>query len=154
MVELGFRHIVGVDGSKNMLERAAKTGVYQDLKLALLGPEPLPAHTDMFDVVITVSGLDAGYVPVSVVRELCLAAKPGGFVCMSRGDSRGTEEYKKELEKELQLMEDKGLWSLVGVKETDEYMEDQHLTAERLKDLQPEERYISGKVYLYKKSMI
>lgn len=58
---------------------------------------------------------------------------------MSRGDSRGTEGYKKELEKELQLMEDKGLWSLAGVKETDEYMEDQHLTAESLKDLQPEE---------------
>lgn len=73
---------------------------------------------------------------------------------MSRGDSRGTEGYKKELEKELQLMEDKGLWSLAGVKKTDEYMEDQHLTAESLKDLQPEERYISGKVYLYKKSMI
>ncbi|KAL7394123.1 hypothetical protein ABVT39_021110 [Epinephelus coioides] len=84
----------------------------------------------------------------------CFQLEGRGFVCMSRGDSRGTDEYKKELEKELQLMEDKGLWSLVGVKETDEYMEDQHLTAERLKDLQPEERYISGKVYLYKKSMI
>ncbi|KAL7393376.1 hypothetical protein ABVT39_009912 [Epinephelus coioides] len=84
MVELGFRHIVGVDGSKNMLERAAKTALYQDLKLALLGPEPLPAHTDTFDVVITVSGLDAGYVPVSVVRELCLVAKPGNQLQISR----------------------------------------------------------------------
>lgn len=44
MVELGFRHFVGVDGSKGMLERAAETGLYQDLRLAVLGPQPLPAQ--------------------------------------------------------------------------------------------------------------
>lgn len=31
----------------------------------------------VFDVVIIVGALDAGFVPVSVVRELCHAAKPG-----------------------------------------------------------------------------
>ena len=45
MFELGFRHFVGVDGSKGMLEQAAETGLYQDLKLALLGTDPLPAQT-------------------------------------------------------------------------------------------------------------
>ncbi|XP_074510500.1 methyltransferase-like protein 27 isoform X3 [Sebastes fasciatus] len=45
MIELGFKHFAGVDGSKGMLEQAAKTGLYQDLKLALLGTEPLPAQT-------------------------------------------------------------------------------------------------------------
>lgn len=44
MAELGFRHFVGVDGSKGMLELAANTGFYQDLRLALLGTQPLPAQ--------------------------------------------------------------------------------------------------------------
>ncbi|KAL7393440.1 hypothetical protein ABVT39_010934 [Epinephelus coioides] len=155
MAEGGFRHFVGVDGSKGMLEQAAKTGLYEDLKLALLGPEPLPAPTDTFDVVIIVGGMDAGFIPASVVREFCDATKPGGFVCISRGDHTATPsiKYRKELERELQLMEDEGLWSPVGVKETDKYMENPHLNAERVKELQQEERYISGRVYLYKKSI-
>ncbi|XP_049439799.1 methyltransferase-like protein 27 [Epinephelus fuscoguttatus] len=155
MAERGFRHFMGVDGSKGMLEQAAKTGLYEDLKLALLGPEPLPAPTDTFDVVIVAGGMDAGFIPVSVVRQFCDAATPGGFVCISRGDHTATPsiKYRKELERELQLMEDEGLWSPVGVKETDKYMENPHLDAERVKDLQQEERYISGRVYLYKKSI-
>ncbi|XP_074495158.1 methyltransferase-like protein 27 isoform X2 [Sebastes fasciatus] len=155
MVKLGFRNFVGVDGSKRMLEQAAKTSFYQDLKLALLGTEPLPAQTCMFDVVIIVGALDVGFAPVSVVRELCAAAKPGGFVCMVRGDHRGTpaNDYKKDLERELQLMEEEGLWSPVGLKLSDKYMEDPHLNINRVKDLQKEERYLSGSVYLYKKSI-
>lgn len=105
---MGFRHFVGVDGSEGMLRKAEKTGLYQDLKLVLLGPQPLPVQTgvththlphihkyspvllvltegisllvpDVFDVVTIVGALDAGFVPVSAVRELCRAAKPGDF---------------------------------------------------------------------------
>lgn len=34
---MGFRHFVGVDWSKGMLELANKTGLYQDLKQCMLG---------------------------------------------------------------------------------------------------------------------
>ncbi len=44
MSELGFRHFVGIDCSENKLKEAAKTGLYEDLKLAILGTEPLPAQ--------------------------------------------------------------------------------------------------------------
>ncbi|XP_037638732.1 methyltransferase-like protein 27 [Sebastes umbrosus] len=155
MVELGFRHFVGVDGSKIMLELADKTGLYQDLKLALLGPEPLPAQTGAFDVVIIVGALDHGFIPVSIFRELCHAAKPGGVVCMARGEhsSKSGAGYKEDLERELQLMEEEGLWSPVGLKQTDRYMEDPQLSTDRTNELQKEERYIAGRVYLYKKSI-
>ncbi|XP_075934558.1 methyltransferase-like protein 27 isoform X2 [Anarhichas minor] len=125
MVELGFKHFVGVDGSQGMLDQAAKTGLYKELKLALLGTEPLPAPT-------------------------------GGFVCMSRGDHTGTagDEYKKDLERELQLMKEEGLWNPAGLKRADRYMEDPHLSPERVKELPKEEQYISGTVYLYKKSIL
>ncbi|XP_035019651.1 methyltransferase-like protein 27 [Hippoglossus stenolepis] len=151
MFELGFRHFVGVDGSKGMLDRAAETGLYQDLKLALLGTDPLPAQTGVFDVVIIVGALCFGFIPVSVVRELCHAAKPGALVCIARGNHTGTEskEYKKDLERELQLMEDEGLWSGVGLKQADEYMQNSNLSPDRDED---EQLYISGTIYLYKKS--
>ncbi|TNN26437.1 Williams-Beuren syndrome chromosomal region 27 protein [Liparis tanakae] len=84
MVERGFQHFVGVDGSRGMLDQAAKTGLYQELKLALLGTEPLPAQPGAFDVVVLVGALDPGFAPVSVVRELCHAAKPGPPAARSR----------------------------------------------------------------------
>lgn len=39
----GFRCLHGVDGSAGMLERARSTGLYQELRLCVLGREPLPA---------------------------------------------------------------------------------------------------------------
>lgn len=39
----GFRCLHGVDGSAGMLERARSTGLYQELRLCVLGKEPLPA---------------------------------------------------------------------------------------------------------------
>lgn len=74
---------------------------------------------------------------------------------MVRGNHTGTaaNKYKEDLERELQLMEEEGLWSPVGIKQMDKYMEDPHLNTDRdRKDLQ-EPRYISGTVYLYKKSI-
>lgn len=73
---------------------------------------------------------------------------------MARGDHTQTpsERYKRELEKELQLMEEGGLWSLVGIKRTERYMENPHLTNEKGGKDEQEKQYISGTVYLYKKN--
>uniref|UniRef100_UPI003AAD9DAE methyltransferase-like protein 27 n=1 Tax=Centroberyx gerrardi TaxID=166262 RepID=UPI003AAD9DAE len=148
MSELGFRHFVGVDGSKGMLEQAAKTGLYQDLRLALLGTQPLPAQADMFDVVIMVGALRIGFAPVSVVRELCHATKPGGLVCMTRIDyTESGYDYKADLERELQLMEEEGLWTRIDTEETDKYMLDVYT------DNVKHGIYRAGRVYLYKKSL-
>ncbi|KAM3613850.1 uncharacterized protein V6R79_005911 [Siganus canaliculatus] len=143
LAEDGFRRFVGVDGSRAMLDLAAKTGLYQNLQLALLGPEPLPVETGVFDVVIIVGALDAGFIPVSVVRELCHASKPGGLVCMARGDHVGeaARKYQEDLERELQLMEEEGLWSLVSTREEPRYMENPQGNPEE----QPEQCFISGK---------
>nr|ACQ57855.1 Williams-Beuren syndrome chromosomal region 27 protein [Anoplopoma fimbria] len=150
MVELGFKHFVGVDGSQGMLDQAAKTGHYKELKLALLGTEPLPAQTGVFDVVMIVGALRDGFVPVSVIRELCLAAKPGGYVCMSRNNTKSESgnKYKVSMEKELQLMEEEGLWTHVITKEMDKYMIDVYNYGEG----EQNEKYLYGTMYLYRKS--
>uniref|UniRef100_A0A4W6DRY9 Methyltransferase domain-containing protein n=1 Tax=Lates calcarifer TaxID=8187 RepID=A0A4W6DRY9_LATCA len=151
MAELGFRHFVGVDGSKGMLELAAKTGLYQDLRLALLGTQPLPAQTGSFDVVIIIGALRDGFVPVSVVRELCDAAKPGGYICMSRVNlkSESGEQYRECMERELQLMEEEGLWTHLVTKDMDKYMMDVY-NSSKVEELT--NQYLNGSMYLYKKS--
>ncbi|KAM6943967.1 uncharacterized protein PEZ65_001896 [Lycodopsis pacificus] len=151
MVELGFKHFVGVDGSQGMLDQAAKTGLYKELKLASLGTEPLPALSGMFDVVMIVGGLRYDHVPVSVIRELCHAAKPGGHICMSRNGqkSESGNKYKVSMEKELQLMEEEGLWSHVITKEMGKYMIDVYDNCEDVQN----EKYVPGTMYLYRKSL-
>ncbi|CAN9514463.1 unnamed protein product [Ophioblennius macclurei] len=150
MVQLGFRHFVGVDGSKGMLEQAAKTGLYQSLSHALLGPEPLPVQNDAFDVVIIVGALRDGFVPVSVIRELCAAAKPGGIVCMSKIELRSDSgrRYEASMERELQLMEAEGLWTHVASRGLKNYMVDVYSESPTAED-----PYLDGTVYLYKKSL-
>lgn len=69
---------------------------------------------------------------------------------MSRGDhiSETSKCYKADLERELLLMEEEGLWSLVGTKQLNRYMADMHTDDNDLEV----KGYITGTVYLYKKS--
>ncbi|XP_042345410.1 methyltransferase-like protein 27 [Plectropomus leopardus] len=152
MSELGFRHFVGVDCSEAMLKEADKTGLYRELKQALLGTDKLPAQNDMFDVVMIVGALLETYVPVSVVRELCHAAKPGGYVCMSSVDHETVSghEYTMSLEREMKLMEGEGLWTPVDTKEMDKWLMDPFSGDENKQN----EKYLSGTMYLYRKSVI
>lgn len=59
MSELGFRHFVGIDYSKGMLVEAAKTGLYEDLKLVKLGTEKVPAQAGTFTSIMALSGNSA-----------------------------------------------------------------------------------------------
>ncbi|KAM6995251.1 methyltransferase-like protein 27 [Tautogolabrus adspersus] len=151
MSELGFRNFVGVDGSKGMLELAAQSGLYQDLRLALLGTEPLPAQTGAFDLVVIVGALRDGFVPVSVIRELWQAAKPGGYVCMSRVDlkSESGEKYKLCMKRELQQMEEEGLWTRVSTGQMNKYMMNVYHNYKEDEN----EPYLDGTMYLYRKSI-
>uniref|UniRef100_A0A3Q2Q9X8 Methyltransferase like 27 n=1 Tax=Fundulus heteroclitus TaxID=8078 RepID=A0A3Q2Q9X8_FUNHE len=105
MRKLGFGHFVGVDGSEAMLDKARESGLYQDLKHCLLGEEPLPVQwAGTFDVVLIVGALSVGQVPVSVIRDMCKATKPGGCICMTTRSNHDNLEYKAALESELKKM--------------------------------------------------
>ncbi|XP_073341783.1 methyltransferase-like protein 27 [Pagrus major] len=151
MVELGFRHFVGVDCSQGMLDEAAKTGLYQDLRLALLGTQRLPAETGAFDVVIITGSLHEDYVPVSVIRELCDAIKPGGYACMTAVDRKSEkgDKYRASLQRELQLMVEEGLWTHVSTEVIKEYMHDIYNDH----DDKQSEHWLQGTLYLYRKSL-
>lgn len=143
MKTMGFSNFVGVDGSNGMLEVASKSGLYKDLKQCMLGAESLPFQDGSFDLVVIVGALSVGQVPVAVVRELCQATKPGGYVCMTTRGNHDNVAYKTSLEHELDQMEGEGLWCRVGVTEVQDW--------ERAVSEQ-DEGYIPGAVYLYQRT--
>ncbi|XP_059195955.1 methyltransferase-like protein 27 [Centropristis striata] len=150
MFEQGFRHFVGVDGSEVMLQKAAESGLYQDLRLALLGTEPLPAQIGAFDVVVIIGALREGHVPPCVFRELCAAAKPGGYICLSRSDSKSQygKKYDESVMKELQWMETEKLWTPVDVRDMNQYMIDFHNQQDQQQD-----QFLTGTMNLYRKPL-
>ncbi|KAK7925285.1 hypothetical protein WMY93_007595 [Mugilogobius chulae] len=152
MVKLGFRQFVGVDASEGMLKEAENTKLYQDLQLAVLGKQPLSVEKDSFDVVTVSGGFNPGFIPIFVVRELCEATKPGGLVCISRGNFPRPEyvSYHAELEEELTKMESEGLWTRLTDTKVPRFVINTE-TEELEQD--PEKRdYVPGTVYVFKKS--
>uniref|UniRef100_A0A8C6TCF7 Methyltransferase domain-containing protein n=1 Tax=Neogobius melanostomus TaxID=47308 RepID=A0A8C6TCF7_9GOBI len=150
MVELGFGQFVGVDASEGMLKEAELTGLYQDLHHAILGTQALSVEREWFDVVTVVGGLYPGFIPVSAVREFYEATKPGGLVCMSRGNYPRPEyiSYDEALEETLAEMETEGLWTRLTATKVQRYVAD-HLCEEE----DPDRReYIPGTIYVFKKS--
>lgn len=72
--------IDGIDISTGMLEVAAKTGVYRDLKPANLA-ESIDMSDETYDVVVCVGTLTGGHVgPVPALKEFVRVLKSGGLV--------------------------------------------------------------------------
>lgn len=140
---MGFHHFVGVDGCLTMLELAKKKGLYQQLKQCLLGRDEISVEAETYDIVIIVGALSVGQVPLTVIRELWDATKPGGYVCMTTRGNADNREYKAELEKMIKALEEKQKWSRVTVVEVEEW--------ERAVSEQ-DSGYIPGAIYLYQKS--
>ncbi|XP_066057878.1 methyltransferase-like protein 27 isoform X2 [Chamaea fasciata] len=142
----GFRCLHGVDGSAEMLERARSTGLYQELRLCVLGREPLPAPAEHYDAVTVVGALGEGQVPSTVLPELLRVTKPGGFLCLTTRSNPSNLRYKAELEAALGQLERSGAWQKLLAQEV-EYWERATTEEESTQGT----GYISGVVYIYQK---
>ncbi|XP_016357021.1 methyltransferase-like protein 27 [Sinocyclocheilus anshuiensis] len=140
--KMGFRHFVGIDGSLKMLELAKKTGLYQQLTQYLLGQDEVPVKSETYDIVIIVGALSVGQVPLTVIRELWDATKPGGYVCMTTRGNPDNRKYKAELEQMIRALEEEQKWSRVTVVEVEEW---EKAVSEQ------DSGYIPGAIYLYQK---
>ncbi|XP_061689188.1 methyltransferase-like protein 27 [Syngnathoides biaculeatus] len=138
----GFQHFVGVDCSEGMLQRARHTGLYRELKMAVLGEQPLPVPSGEYEIVIIAGALSSSHLPAYVIRELCRAAKQGGLICMTGKCDRENINYRASLESEIKHMEDAGLWRCVNVTYVKEW---------QLGLTEHERGYIPGCVYLFQK---
>ncbi|KAM3855016.1 methyltransferase-like protein 27 isoform 2-T2 [Vipera latastei] len=144
----GFRHFHGLDGSQGMLEHAQHKGLYENLKLCLLGQETLPAPEGSYDATVIVGALSEGQVPSGVIPQLLLVTKPGGYVCLTTRSNSSNLRYKTELQQLLNDLEQQGLWEKVGMQEVEKW---ERATSHQQSDQDSE--YISGVVYIYRKKI-
>ncbi|XP_049598917.1 methyltransferase-like protein 27 [Syngnathus scovelli] len=138
----GFERFVGVDSSEGMLHYARQSGLYQDLKTATLGDQPIPVPSGAFDITILVGGLSSSHIPVKAIRELPRVTKEGGLICMTTRASHENLEYKAALEGEMKQMEDEGLWRRVDVTAVIQFQREV---------TDHEKAYIPGSIYLFEK---
>lgn len=80
-----------------------------------------------------------------VTRQHCVVPYfiLGGYICMTTRSNQDNLEYKASLEHELKQMEQEGLWICMEVTEVEDW---ERAVSEK------EHGYISGAVYLYKKT--
>jgi predicted TPR repeat methyltransferase len=111
LAPLGYRDLVGIDISQNMLEFARTKGIYKELRQMELGGH-LDLPTDTFSAVVSTGVFAAGHAPPESFEELIRTTRPGGHVIFSvRTDvyvDGGFKDKQEALEKE-------GRWQLVEV---------------------------------------
>ncbi|KAM9001389.1 methyltransferase-like protein 27 [Sarcophilus harrisii] len=144
----GFCNLHGIEGSKSMLELAKRRGLYQQLSLCVLGPEPLPAPADHYDAVMVVGALSDGQVPCNAVSELLRVTKPGGLLCLTTRSNPSNLPYKEALEAELTRLEQAGEWKRVQVHTVDQW-ELATSEQETAGSSSSSPAFISGVIYLY-----
>ena len=113
LAPLGYRDLIGIDVSRDMLEYAREKGVYRDLRQMELGGR-LDLPSDAFAVVVAAGVFAAGHAPPESFEDLIRVTKPGGYVIFSvRTDvylEGGFKEKQEALEREDR-------WQLVGTSE-------------------------------------
>jgi predicted TPR repeat methyltransferase len=113
LAPLGYRDLVGIDISPNMLELARKKGVYKDLRQMELGGQ-LDLPSDAFAAVVATGVFAAGHAPPESFEELIRATKSGGYVIFSvRTDVYVDAGFKDKQE----ALERKEKWRLIEVTE-------------------------------------
>ena len=81
MKERGFLHVVGVDASAGMLEKAKEKESYEELHELFLGrPDTFPKEFHGRFEAITAAGILAeGHLDNNVFDEMLIALKDGGY---------------------------------------------------------------------------
>ena len=76
---LGYDRITAIDISPEMLEVAAGTGAYTEVRQADLGA-PLPFDDACFADALCIGSFGPGHAPPSALRELARVTRPGGMI--------------------------------------------------------------------------
>jgi predicted TPR repeat methyltransferase len=113
LAPLGYRDLIGIDVSRDMLEYAREKGVYRDLRQMELGGR-LDLPSDAFAVVVAAGVFAAGHAPPESFEDLIRVTKPGGYVIFSVRTDVYLEGGFKEKQEALQREE---RWQLVETSE-------------------------------------
>ena len=103
LAPLGYRDLIGIDVSGDMLEYAREKGVYRELRQMELGGL-LDLPSDAFAAVVAAGVFAAGHAPPESFEDLIRITKRGGYVIFSvRTDvylEGGFKEKQEALERE------------------------------------------------------
>ncbi|MBW1979711.1 MAG: class I SAM-dependent methyltransferase [Deltaproteobacteria bacterium] len=105
----GYRDLVAIDLSENMLARARDKKVYRKLHQMVLG-EPLDFPDAAFDAVVCVGVFTYGHAPASCLDELARITRDGGYIIfIQRSDANESLGFREKQEQ----LEATGIWRLV-----------------------------------------
>ncbi len=121
LASLGYKTIIGVDLSQEMLEIASRKGVYQELHSLDLGIPLDPWLADTFDAAILVGVFSYGQAPAHALDEVLRVVRPGGLMVFTmRSDF--FESDAMGVKSKLNELEEKGAWELVELTEPELYL--------------------------------
>jgi len=110
----GYKNIVGLDISPNMLEECSNSGVYSELHEHTIGEDPndLPcAMRNKFDYCVCAGLINNNYMDYLLFEEMLLSVKKGGYVVFA---TRYSFMGKYWYDKIIKEMHDNGRWKLVA----------------------------------------
>jgi predicted TPR repeat methyltransferase len=113
LAPLGYRDLIGIDVSRDMLEYAREKGAYKDLHQMELGGR-LDLPSDAFAAVVAAGVFAAGHAPPESFEDLIRVTKRGGYVIFSVRTDVYLEGGFKEKQEALQREE---RWQLVETSE-------------------------------------
>jgi len=121
LAELGFQNLTAIDLSSEMLEQAARKGVYTHLLQADLG-WPLDAFpNNHFDAAILVGVFSFGQAPAHALDEMVRVIKPGGVVVFTMR----TDFYESDamgVRSRIEELEDADVWQLAEITDPEKYL--------------------------------
>lgn len=106
---LGYAELVGVDMSDGMLARAARRGVYRELRNRVLG-ERLDFADRSFAGCFATGVFTAGHAPAASFDELLRVTRPGGHIAFNVGEQSWEADGFRA---KLADLESAGAWRLV-----------------------------------------
>lgn len=92
---LGYRNVIGIDLSQEMLEQAAKTKAYRELLQMKLGGA-LTFEDQRFEGIISTGVFTEGHAPASSLDELIRVTRPGGHIIFTVRDDIYRDKGFKE----------------------------------------------------------
>jgi len=121
LTKMGYENITAVDFSMEMLERAAKKGIYRDLFQADVGKPLDQFPSSHFDACILVGVFSYGQAPAHALDEVLRVVKPGGIVVFTmRTDFH--EEDAMGVRSRMDALASSGAWRLLEATKPKQYL--------------------------------
>jgi len=123
----GFTNIDATDISQEMLDEAAKKGLYKNLICDEFGPNPTKMQENTYDALLAVGCFTSDHMTHTSFVEFRRIVKPGGKIVFTirMPDLTLKPTYRDHFEQQMEADEEAGLWKKIGRKVAPNYYNDE-----------------------------